>query len=137
MTVYEDTEDGSIDGWLAYGDGTVANVEGAPGNRIIVTDGDVSGAPFCLGFTDRSEWNNKQEFIVLFTIILEKDAAVNSVLRPMPAKSTSVIDPVRKRPTLTMMQYAPAWASNPTARDLQKPAGGSKYHPTLFTLSIH
>ena len=75
-TVYEDAEDGTINGWLAYGDGTVTNVEGVADNRIIATDGDVSGDPFRLGLADHSDWNNTKEFTASFAILMDQHAAV-------------------------------------------------------------
>ena len=76
QTVYEDAEDGTIEGWFAYGDGTVTNTEEPSGNRIIVTDGDVGGAPFRLGLADQSDWNNPDEFTASFRILMDNDAAV-------------------------------------------------------------
>ena len=76
QTVYENAEDGTIEGWFAYGDGTVTNTEEPLGNRIIVTDGDVAGAPFRLGLADQSDWNNPDEFTASFRILMDDDAAV-------------------------------------------------------------
>ena len=76
QTVYKDAEDGSINGWLAYGEGTVTNVEEPSGNRIIKTEGDINGNPFRLGLADQSDWNNTKEFTALFRILMETDAAV-------------------------------------------------------------
>ena len=75
-TVYEDAEDGSIEGWLAYGKGTVLNKDDGFGNRIIVTEGTVDGDSFRLGLADRNDWNNTEEFIASFTILMEGEATV-------------------------------------------------------------
>ena len=76
QSVYEDAEDGTIDGWLVYGDGEVVNVEEASGNRIIASAGDVTGDPFRLGLADHSDWNNRDQFTASFAILMEEEAAV-------------------------------------------------------------
>ena len=75
-TIYEDAEDGTIAGWLAYGDGRVVNVEDLSGNRIISTEGWLIGDPFRLGLDDESDWNNTEEFTAYFAILMEEEAAV-------------------------------------------------------------
>ena len=75
-TVYEDAEDGTIDGWFVYGEGKVTNVVEDSGNRVIATEGSVTGDPFRLGVADHRDWNNTQEFSAAFTLLMEDYAAV-------------------------------------------------------------
>ena len=75
-TVYEDAEDGTINGWLAYGDGKVMNVEDASGNHVIMTEGDVTEDPFRLGLEDQSDWDNTNEFTASFAMLMDNDAAI-------------------------------------------------------------
>ena len=74
-TVYEDAEDETIAGWLAYGDGSVLNVADTSGNRIISTEGKLVGDPFRLGLADGSDWNNTEEFTAYFAILMEEETA--------------------------------------------------------------
>ena len=76
QTIYEDAEDGLISGWQVYGEGSVVNMEDMSGNRIISTDGGVIGDPLRLGLSDESNWNNTEEFIAYFAILMEEAAAV-------------------------------------------------------------
>ncbi len=75
-TVYEDAEDGMIDGWQAYGDGAVINLGDEIGNRIISTTGEFPADSFRLGLSDDGNWNNTEEFTASFVILMEDDAAV-------------------------------------------------------------
>ena len=75
-TMYEDAEDGTIDGWWVYGEGKVTNVVEDSGNRVIATEGSVTGDPFRLGVADHRDWNNTQEFSAAFTLLMEDYAAV-------------------------------------------------------------
>ena len=76
QTVYEDAEDGMIDGWQAYGDGAVINLGDEIGNRIISTTGEFPADSFRLGLSDDGNWNNTEEFTASFVILMEDDAAV-------------------------------------------------------------
>ena len=76
QTIYEDAEDGLISGWQVYGEGSVMNMEDTSSNRIISIDGSVVGDPFRLGLSDESNWNNTEEFIAYFAILMEEEAAV-------------------------------------------------------------
>ena len=75
-TVYEDGEDGAIDGWGMYGDGKVVNMDDASGNRVILTESQRFDDPFRLGLADESDWDNTEEFTAFFTILMEEQAAV-------------------------------------------------------------
>ena len=75
-TVYEDAEDGTVDGWSRYGEGEVVNLEDASGNRIISTEAQLFADPFRLGLDDESDWNNSEEFTTYFAIMMEQEAAV-------------------------------------------------------------
>ena len=75
-TIYEDAEDGTINGWSVYGDGNVLNIEDRSGNRIISTEAALVGDPFRLGLEDESDWNNSEEITAYFAILMEEEVAV-------------------------------------------------------------
>ena len=75
-TIYEDAEDETITGWQVYGDGSVVNEKDISGNRIISTQATLAGDPFRLGLGDGSDWNNSNEFIAYFAILMEEEAAL-------------------------------------------------------------
>ena len=76
QTVYEDGEDGRVDGWQAYGDGAVINLEDEIGNRIIATTGEFPVDSFRLGLKDGSDWNNTEEFTASFAVLMTDEVAV-------------------------------------------------------------
>ena len=75
-TVYEDAEDGTIDGWTAYGEGSITNAVDLSGNALISIEGEIDGDPFRLGLADLNDWDNSREFIASFRILIKDDAAV-------------------------------------------------------------
>ena len=72
VTVYEDAEDGTIDGWTAYEGGHISNIKDAIGNKIIVTQGDISDS-FRLGLNSDENWNNQTEFIYYLALFGKDD----------------------------------------------------------------
>ena len=76
QTVYEDAEDGTIDGWKVYGDGKVLNVRDALGNRIISTKAKLVADPFRLALPNQGNWDNTSEFTTYFAVMLQEEAAV-------------------------------------------------------------
>ena len=76
VTVYEDAEDGTTLGWSPYGDGQILNVREPDGRRVIMTEGLMTGQPFRLGREDKSDWNNQEQFVTSFEILLDQEAAV-------------------------------------------------------------
>ena len=75
-SLYEDAEDGTLDGWTLYGDGEVQNILDPLGNRVISTSGEFPGDPFRLGLPNYQDWNNSNEFVASFRLLMGNSAAV-------------------------------------------------------------
>ena len=73
-TVYEDGEDGAVAGWHRYKKGKVRNIPGGvdESKRAIKISGDIGNDVFRLGRKDGSDWNNKNEFFIEFSLALDE-----------------------------------------------------------------
>ena len=72
-TVYEDAEDGFINGWFRYNSGVVKNIKGGANGsmRAIEIIGDRESDVFRLGNKNGSNWNNSKEFFAEFSVAFE------------------------------------------------------------------
>ena len=76
-TVYEDAEDLTTNGWVAYNQGQVKNISGGAigGQRAIEIVGDIKTDVFRLGKDDGTDWDNDEEFFAQFSVAINDPGA--------------------------------------------------------------
>jgi len=110
IVVYEDAEDGLIDGWKNISPyvGTITNID-MGGNRVIVLSGTTDTQKERASYQFGGNWNNTQDFIAKWDMQTDADYEIFYIVKTDDnPESTNYIGYVSKIPELSGYSFNPA-----------------------------